>query len=412
MVHRIQDRYEFDHYLVPVVIRDDRFRVSAGRPWLTVIIDKYSRMVVGYFLTTRAPSSNSVMRALKMALLPKERHLAKFPTVANEWPCWGVMVILVPDNGMEFHSVATLRACMAALTMTLEYTAAEDPQAKGTVERFFWTAQTQCFSTLPGYTGTGPDDRGEANPAAEARITLAELEQYFVKWLVDVYHCQPHAALAAPPLETWRESAKSSVLRLPPSLDTLRRALCITRRMSLTERGIVWNGLLWTSHELTMLRGEAPRAGGASPEVIVKIDPEDLGAVEVAPVGSSSWLMVPNAYPSTSGRSLEEHERVLAFARATKRGTDPKKLEEAKADLAELAIKYGSKMRVGKNARIDRDFRKQIESFREMLVSHDPAAANYSDDEVFKAGIKFVNDNAKTTLEQYDVSTGLFEEAA
>ena len=65
------ERVELDHFLCDVHLVCGRTGVPLGRPWLTLAVDHYSGMVVGYHLTFAPPSAASVLAALRHAILPK-----------------------------------------------------------------------------------------------------------------------------------------------------------------------------------------------------------------------------------------------------------------------------------------------------------------------------------------------------
>jgi putative transposase len=64
-------RVELDHFLCDVHLVCSRTGTPMGRPWLTLAVDHYSGMVVGYHLTYAPPSAASVLAALRHAILPK-----------------------------------------------------------------------------------------------------------------------------------------------------------------------------------------------------------------------------------------------------------------------------------------------------------------------------------------------------
>lgn len=64
-------RVELDHFLCDVHLRCHKTGVILGRPWLTLAVDHYSGMVVGYHLSFAPPSAASVLAALRHAILPK-----------------------------------------------------------------------------------------------------------------------------------------------------------------------------------------------------------------------------------------------------------------------------------------------------------------------------------------------------
>ncbi len=53
---------QIDHTPLDIEIVDDEFREAIGKPHLTLAIDVFSRMIVGYYLSLEAPSTTSVAR--------------------------------------------------------------------------------------------------------------------------------------------------------------------------------------------------------------------------------------------------------------------------------------------------------------------------------------------------------------
>ena len=80
-------RVSMDHSRMDVFVVDQRTRLPLGRPWLTIVIDEYSRYVLGYYLSFEEPSSVSMSRALRHALGVK----APSADVKGSWDAWGVM---------------------------------------------------------------------------------------------------------------------------------------------------------------------------------------------------------------------------------------------------------------------------------------------------------------------------------
>ena len=66
---RILQRVEMDHSPLKVVVGTEAGPI--GQPWLTLLIDYYSRMVVGFCLGFEPPSYAVIMEALRHAILPK-----------------------------------------------------------------------------------------------------------------------------------------------------------------------------------------------------------------------------------------------------------------------------------------------------------------------------------------------------
>lgn len=59
-------RVEIDHTPLDVMVIDALTNLPLGRPWLTVAIDRFSRVVLGFYLSFRAPSAHSVIQCITM----------------------------------------------------------------------------------------------------------------------------------------------------------------------------------------------------------------------------------------------------------------------------------------------------------------------------------------------------------
>src|SRR5690606_35895932 len=91
-----------DHYLLDVLHVDDEFREAIGRLWLTVLIDAYSRAILGLFLAYEEPNITSIQGALRHAIWPKT-DLGKVG-VDLPWACYGIPQRLFVDNAWAHHS--------------------------------------------------------------------------------------------------------------------------------------------------------------------------------------------------------------------------------------------------------------------------------------------------------------------
>ena len=98
MIHRREaskpnELWQADHAQLDILLlREDG---SAGRPWLTAVIDDYSRSIAGYFLSFDPPSSLRTSLAMRQAIWRKaDAH----------WQVCGIPDVLYVDNGADFVS--------------------------------------------------------------------------------------------------------------------------------------------------------------------------------------------------------------------------------------------------------------------------------------------------------------------
>src|SRR5690606_24526593 len=128
------ERVEVDHTKLDIFVIDERFGMPIGRPWLTMAIDVYSGLPVGFHLGFDQPSWQSVMACLRHSILPKKKHYEGYEGIVNSWDAYGIPDMLVVDNGREFHSEQFELACQH-LNIHVLHTQARCPWLKGAIER-------------------------------------------------------------------------------------------------------------------------------------------------------------------------------------------------------------------------------------------------------------------------------------
>ncbi len=85
--------WQADHTPLDILlVRSDG---EAAKPWLTTVIDDYSRAVAGYFLSFEDPPSLHTSLALRQAIWRKEEP---------RWVVCGIPDVLYADNGSDFTS--------------------------------------------------------------------------------------------------------------------------------------------------------------------------------------------------------------------------------------------------------------------------------------------------------------------
>jgi putative transposase len=121
--------------------------------------------------------------------------------------------VFYTDHGADFTS-RHLEQVAADCKMRLVFSTAGQPRGRGKIERFFNTINQLCLAELPGYAPKGTTDR-----AAQARLTLPELDARLGRFIIGVYHLQPHSETGQPPPQRW--DANGFLPRLPDSLEQL-----------------------------------------------------------------------------------------------------------------------------------------------------------------------------------------------
>ncbi|ASV84959.1 homeo-like domain protein [Ochrobactrum quorumnocens] len=86
--------WQADHTQLDILILDANGKEV--RPWLTTVIDDYSRAVAGYMVFLGAPSALNTSLALRQAIWRKPQ---------TDWPVCGIPDVLHVDHGSDFTSI-------------------------------------------------------------------------------------------------------------------------------------------------------------------------------------------------------------------------------------------------------------------------------------------------------------------
>ena len=303
---------QIDHTPLDVLAVSADMKVI-GRPILTIAIDTYSRMVVGFHLSFEEASYVSVMHCLRMALLPKRAYLEQYRLVQGDWPCFGVPVTLLLDNGKEFHSKHLLESA-AQLGINIDYCPVRMPHYKPIVERFFGTLNTKANHTLPGTTFSNTQNRGDYDSEKHACLTLEELRERLLIAIVDLYHHDIHSGINDLPLRKWQKGVVKHPPRIAPSINHVRTLTQCVHQSALTQSGITLEGLSYVSGDLQPLRDglfNRMRVQSGSPEVKYRYDPDDLGEIHVLDEISGGYITVPCVdLDYADGLSMKRHKDI------------------------------------------------------------------------------------------------------
>ena len=198
---------QIDHTKLDIMIVDEIYRQSIGRPWITLAIDVFSRLIFGFFISLDAPSSLSVGLCLTQGILPKETWLEKIG-VEGTWSSWGFPKAIHADNAKEFRGDMLVRAC-EEYGMNLEWRPIGKPHYGGHIERLMGTFGTEIHD-LPGTTFSNTTERRDYDSEKEAVMTLRELEKWLVTFIVGEYHERFHEGINTTPAAKWREGLLGS----------------------------------------------------------------------------------------------------------------------------------------------------------------------------------------------------------
>ncbi len=286
----ILERVEIDHTPLDLFLIDERTWLPLGRPTLTVVLDHFSRMPLGYYLSFGNPSVAAVMGALRHALLPKSPVLESLPQlpVHHSWPCYGIPDVIVLDNGLEFLS-RDLESVAFDLGIQLIFCPKREPWFKGRIERYLKTINYFFAHQLPGASFSRYYQRGDYDPQKHALMTLGEFKHIFEKWVLDVYAQSLHTGIATTPYTKWQEGATRREPALPGDVNVLNRRIGHVSERSLRRDGVQLDGIRYNSDAANQIA----RDYGVGVKVRVVSNSEDLGEIEIWGPDSQTPVSVP-----------------------------------------------------------------------------------------------------------------------
>ncbi len=227
---------------------------TPAKPWLTVIEDDYSRMIVGYRFSFQKPTALTTALTIRQAICRKEDP---------RWHAYGIPTVFYSDHGSDFTS-KHMEQVAADLPMELVFSRVGIPRGRGKVERFFRSVDQLLLQDTPGYAPKGAT-------GVKATLTLAAFEQRFHVWLLEDYQHRVHVETKCKPSERWE--AGGFLPRTPKSLeqlDLLLLTVAKTRRVQ--QDGIRFQGYRYIDTTLASYIKE---------EVVIRYDPADLAEIRV-----------------------------------------------------------------------------------------------------------------------------------
>ncbi|WP_426998002.1 Mu transposase C-terminal domain-containing protein [Pseudarthrobacter sp. N5] len=223
------------------------------RPWLTAVMDDYSRAICGYTVFTGAPSALNTALALRQSIWRKQNP---------SWVMCGLPDILHVDHGSDFTSHHLERTAVALHIRTIHSTVGR-PQGRGKIERFFGTINTEVLAALPGRLGPG-------TRTPQPVLDLPALDRE-IGAFITTYNDRTHSELGTSPRDAW--VADGWLPRMPDSLEELDGLLLTVPKNRVVQRdGIHFQGQRYLSPTL------APFVGRT---ITIRYDPRDISEIRV-----------------------------------------------------------------------------------------------------------------------------------
>ena len=318
---RALERVEIDHTPCDVFVVDDKGE-TLGRAYLTVVIDKKTKVILGFNLGFEGPSIMSVLRALKHAVSPKSYLREKFPEVVSDWPMFGLIELLAMDNGSELHATPLKITIMDMdIVREMVYMPRAKPFFKGLVENKQGILNRGISSGQPGATMSHFWQRNkDRKPEEYAVHTLESLHRMMHIWVCDIYHQTVNKELKTTPYKAWMEATTLMPVRLPPNRERLDLVCTLPITRKLQAYGVeVCYLRTFMNEELDRLRRRYTHEGSITLEVRYK--PYKLDKIWVKDPDKQTWFVVENYDSETRNTTAWQQEQVEKLMREEKNET-------------------------------------------------------------------------------------------
>lgn len=242
-----------DIYLVCSV---DRSKI-VGRPVIYVVIDVWSRLIVGMYAGFEGPSWLGAMMALDNVMEDKVSYCKRYGIDITEkmWPTSSLPEIILADRGeFESHKPENL---INNLGVDVDTTAPNRGDLKGIVENRFNLINGKIRRSAPGAIDKEYKERCKKDPRLKATLTMDEFTKWFILTVIkhntsviEGYPMQKEmiAELVKPvPVQLWYWGIKNRKGRQRVfDRDIVRLNLLPKEKASVSRAGIKFHGLYYS----------------------------------------------------------------------------------------------------------------------------------------------------------------------
>ncbi|MDB5763950.1 MAG: hypothetical protein JWQ21_2945 [Herminiimonas sp.] len=277
--------YEIDATIADVflVASKDRSRII-GKPTLYLVIDRRSRLIVGFYIGLEAPSWPAAMHAILSISESKAALCARYnvPYSAEDWPADAIYPgMFLADRGEMLSRDSSL--VVNGLQLTVGNLPKQRPDYKPLVECGFKLLHRAMVDSVPGYEP--PENvfkRMAKRFDKDASLTLDEFISIIIKAIITHNRTpMPNFPLSidsmsrgvrAIPREIWNDEAPrrmGSLTRFDEEF--VRFSLLPPDKAVITREGIIFNGCFYSA-PVAVESGWFVRAGNGAKSIDISYD--------------------------------------------------------------------------------------------------------------------------------------------
>ena len=316
---------EIDHTLSDIQLVDEKDRKVIGRPWITVLIDTYSRMILGFYVSFDPPGSYGTSRAIANAILKKESWLNSMGLDVKAWPCYGKPTSMRCDNAGEFVG-NTLREASRFYEIDFEFRTPGKPRHGAFIERFMGT-YASWLKDVDGTTNKSKELKLLYNPEKDAKLTLPEFEKWLAMMLI-IYHNKYHEGIQMAPIAKWNHGLYNEINGIGnPDVYSDRTRLTLDfspfESRTVQRTGVKINHIFYYSDILSSYINTTG-SDGKKMKYKFKYDPRDISKIYFMAPSDNCYYPIHYADLRGVPMSIWEHRAIVARIKEEGKDVDEK----------------------------------------------------------------------------------------
>src|SRR6266568_5810783 len=279
-----------DHTELDIEVRSSSTGELLGKPWVTFMMDAYSRRLLAVYLTFDPPSYRSVMMVVRICVQRFER----------------LPQSLVVDGGREFQSVY-FDTLLARYRCTKKTRPWAKPHFGSVCERLFKTTNDQFIYTLLGNTQAAKRARmltRAVDPKHHALWMLPDLYTYLCEYAYQVYDQNEHSGIGMTPQAAYlwgmKQGGEREHRRIPYD-DRFVKATCPT---TIKGTAVVQKGSGVKVNHFYYWNNAFRNPEVIKTAILVRYDPFDLSTAYAQVQGQ--WVTCRAPYLNLEGHTEKE----------------------------------------------------------------------------------------------------------
>ncbi|GAE33150.1 TnsA endonuclease N-terminal domain-containing protein [Halalkalibacter akibai] len=389
-----------DHTKLDIELICSKTQKNLGRPWLSLLVDAYSRRVLSFHLTYDPPSYRSCMNTIRECV----NKFSRMPKT------------IIVDGGKDFQGTY-FDTLLAQYECNKKTRPGAKPRFGSVCERLFGTTNTMFIYNLQGNTQMTKNNvrllTKDTNPKGLAIWTLEHLYEALNQWLYEEYDQRTHISLDQSPRDAYQQNIRKTGERKQTYIKydynfemfTLPTTKKGTAKVQIGD-GIKINNVYYWSYEL-----QNPAVEGK--QVPVRYDPFDYSKAYA--YVNKRWIKLNSQYElEFAGRTEKEIKIATAELRSRKKNTQDS-INISALDIAKFLRTTEAHELLEIQRLKDEAFKKSltvIEGGKKSLAKKQADSKAFNKSEIKSTNLQKVDDDIKTSKDEIEEVTqfDLYEE--